>query len=116
MLSRMYPPPGSDAEHARRQTRLSVLLARVLIQIERHDQDYDQRYPLVWLALAYATQLGFAAGVRIDSEVPDWPCVYIELPTGQVSWHMPAHGQEWDQHDTATKYARCREYAAIHGE
>ena len=89
---------------------MSVLLARTLIQIERHDQDYGVPYPLVFLALAYATQLGFAAGVRIDPAEPTWPTVYIELPTGQVSWHMPEHPTAWDGHDTTEKYRRVREY------
>ena len=87
-----------------------------VIQIERHDQDYTERYPLVYLALAFATQLGFAAGVRIDPAEPTWPTVYIELPTGQVSWHMPEYPHATDGHPPDEKYRRCREYAAIQGE
>jgi len=44
-------------------------------------------------------------------------CVYIDLPTGQVSWHyhdshaylfegLPPYPGEWDGHDTAEKYRR----------
>lgn len=49
----------------------------------------------------------------------DWRnVVFIDLPTGQVSWHistsdlhlfshLPRHaGRTWDGHDTPTKYAR----------
>ena len=36
--------------------------------------------------------------------------VYLELPTGQVSWHLPAHPEQWDGHDTATKYDRIAAY------
>jgi hypothetical protein len=48
----------------------------------------------------------------------DWhQCVYIDLPTGQVSWHfhdsqaylfdgLPPYDGEWDGHDTAEKYRR----------
>lgn len=44
-------------------------------------------------------------------------CIYIELPTGQVSWHihdremeqfshLPRYYGEWDGHDTPEKYRR----------
>lgn len=47
-----------------------------------------------------------------------WTAVYVELPTGQVSWHYGASDASlfehlptaatnpWDGHDTRTKYAR----------
>lgn len=47
-----------------------------------------------------------------------WTAVYVDLPTGQVSWHygprdawlfahLPvAPANPWDGHDTRTKYAR----------
>lgn len=59
---------------------------------------------------------------RLKTEIPGWDpawygCVYIQLPTGQVSWHfherdahmfahLPTHGDEWDGHDTPEKYRR----------
>lgn len=55
----------------------------------------------------------------IEGWDPEWEqCVYIELPTGQVSWHLKvgeeanfAHlqwreGPSWDGHDTPEKYRR----------
>lgn len=44
-------------------------------------------------------------------------CIYIDLPTGQVSWHihdnemaqfvhLPPYAGEWDGHDTPEKYRR----------
>ena len=44
-------------------------------------------------------------------------CIYIDLPTGQVSWHihdremvqfshLPSYEGEWDGHDTPEKYRR----------
>ena len=54
----------------------------------------------------------------IEGWSDDWHgCVYIDLPTGQVSWHyhdshvhlfeyLPERGVEWDGHDTEEKYRR----------
>jgi hypothetical protein len=78
--------------------------------IEANETNYDVRYVLVLEAVAMATQLGYQAGFRIDPAEPDWPVAYIELPTGQVSWHLPAHPVVWDGHTTPEKYARIRQY------
>lgn len=67
------------------------------------------------------------AGVKrtaIEGWDPEWHgCVYIDLPTGQVSWHfhdshaelfahLPEYTGEWDGHTTDEKYARL---AAMNG-
>lgn len=55
-----------------------------------------------------------------DPECPDWPVVYIDLPTGQASWHIHPddwwifanaqrrHDAQWDGHSTDEKYQRVR--------
>jgi hypothetical protein len=55
-----------------------------------------------------------------DPEWPDWFVVYIELPTGQATWHVSPedwwifafvpHSDTaiWDGHTTAEKYQRIR--------
>ncbi|MDE2102557.1 MAG: hypothetical protein KGL39_35245 [Patescibacteria group bacterium] len=59
----------------------------------------------------------FPSWVGTDAEEPDWPVLYISLPTGQVSWHfsaadanlldgIPRGDGVWDGHTTAEKYAR----------
>lgn len=63
----------------------------------------------------------FPAGVArtaIEGWDPEWEnCVYIDLPTGQVSWHfhddhahlfarLPKYAGTWDGHDTPEKYRR----------
>jgi hypothetical protein len=63
------------------------------------------------MALAVAVLEGWRGGIKLDPQEPDWPVVYIELPTGQVSWHVPAYAGEWDRHDTEEKYRRCRAFA-----
>lgn len=90
-------------------------LAAVLADIERHDTDYERRYPLVFRALHLALALGYAAGIRIDAAEPEWPVAYIELPTGQVSWHMPQHPAEWDGHTTEEKYRRTTAFREASG-
>lgn len=63
----------------------------------------------------------FPSGVAktpIEGWDPEWHgCVYIDLPTGQASWHfhesqahlfahLPAYPGEWDGHSTEEKYER----------
>lgn len=102
----------SRDDAVRRAVQKQRDLVEVLKQIEEHDTDYDTRFRLVWQAVDHARAVGYSAGVRIDPTEPEWPVVYIELPTGQVSWHMPQHPETWDGHDTAEKYRRLREFVA----
>lgn len=88
-------------------------LTHVLAEIEANDTNYERRYALVLQALAIAQIYGIKSGIRIDPKEPEWPVAFIELPTGQVSWHLPQHPNEWDGHDTEEKYRRCREYTGI---
>ena|SRR5690348_10523945 len=85
-------------------------LVGLLQDIEAHDTAYEERYKLVLDAVATAAYLGLRAGFRIDPDEPEWPCAYIELPTGQVSWHMPQHPVAWDGHSTEEKYQRIRRF------
>jgi hypothetical protein len=69
------------------------------------------------LAAAYPSVLVTGA----DPYVPDWPVLYVMLPTGQASWHVSpndlpifAHveqatapdGPAWDGHTNDEKYER----------
>ncbi|MBM0201869.1 hypothetical protein JNW90_01200 [Micromonospora sp. STR1s_5] len=99
-----------------------VRLARTLAAIARLDPSrhghtgpdtpeitaaYVQRNGLIWSALALAHEAGIPAGVGHDPTDPHPVVVHIELPTGQVSWHLPAHVAGWDGHSTTTTYARA---------
>jgi hypothetical protein len=83
---------------------------------EQKDAAYEERNQLVaWLARC------FPSGTK-KTEIPGWDpewhnCVYIDLPTGQVSWHyhdseawlflgLPAYTGVWDGHSTEQKYER----------
>jgi hypothetical protein len=69
----------------------------------------------------------FPSGTRrtaIEGWSEDWHgCVYIDLPTGQVSWHyhdssawlfagLPEYKKPWDGHDTEEKYRRVNALVA----
>jgi hypothetical protein len=85
-------------------------LALLLASIEANDLKYEARYALIFHAISTALRAGLRAGVRFDSREPDWPIAFIELPSGQVSWHLPQHARAWDGHTTAEKYSRCRRF------
>jgi hypothetical protein len=82
--------------------------------ITHTDVVYRERHHLIaHLAAAYPSVLVLNA----DEDEPDWPVIYITLPTGQVSWHLPRRDMdlfrhvpigtaEWDGHDVEEKYAR----------
>lgn len=81
---------------------------------------YRERHHLVaHLAAAYPSILVYGA----DPEAPDWPLIFIDLPTGQVSWHIaPADLDlfehvtvgtgDWDGHNAMEKYARLDAHTA----
>jgi hypothetical protein len=85
-------------------------LKAMLVHIERHDTDHERRYGMVLRAVAKAHTLGLVAGIRSDPQEPEWPVAFIELPTGQVSWHLPQHPNAWDGHTTEEKYKRIRDW------
>lgn len=89
--------------------------------IEEKDGAYAERNQCVALiARMVIAAGGFAARTRtaIDGWSEDWHgCVYIELPTGQTSWHyhdshawmfndLPEIAVKWDGHTTPEKYRR----------
>ena len=82
----------------------------------KKDAAYDERMHLV-AALARL----FPSGIK-DTTTPGWTpswkgCVYIDLPTGQISYHyhtrhadlfrdLPPYEGEWDGHDKDAVHAR----------
>lgn len=88
-----------------------------LVEMEaRKDAAYLERNQVV-AALAKCFPSGIAR-TAIDGWSEDWHgCVYIDLPTGQASWHyhdshaylfesLPSYTKPWDEHDTPEKYRR----------
>ena len=85
-------------------------LRELLAAIQAADHDYETRYGLVLEAIAAAHRAGLEVGFRCDTNEPDWPVAYIELPSGQVSWHVPQHARPWDGHSTQEKYQRIARF------
>lgn len=119
--------PDAWREHAARLTDLYEKLSAVRMDLEREASNvnaaYGERNKLV-AALANV----FPAGIKttaIDGWDPAWHnCVYVDLPTGQVSWHyhdderplfdhLDPYPGSWDGHDTETKYARVAGLAGL---
>ena len=88
---------------------------------KRKDDAYEERNRVVAALARAAVQIGLKA-IRTRTAIEGWSedwhgCVYIDLPTGQVSWHyhdshaglfdwLPEGEMEWDGHDTSEKYRR----------
>jgi len=110
--------PGDDELHR-------DLAARVLAAVTPliRAAAYRERNQVV-AALARLFPSGLAR-TDIPGWEPEWHgCVYIDLPTGQVSWHyhdddahlfngLPAYTKPWDGHDTPEKYRRLAVLAAV---
>jgi len=94
------------------------------------DQAYKERDMCVALIARMALALGYRVWLAQHPDADwedDWrTIVYIDLPTGQVSWHIHDSEREWflrdlhynsnpdliwDGHDTAEKYRRVLEYS-----
>lgn len=80
---------------------------------------YSERDQCVSALTKLAFQLGWDVGLGTDETAePGWKhVVYVDLPTGQVSWHipdkevswfssLPVYTKKWDGHDTVEKYRR----------
>lgn len=83
---------------------------------------YAERSAILAALARAAAAVGHDAYFATDPEEPDWPVLFIELPTGQVSWHFhpddlalyasdipwaPEQSDEiWDGHGTEEKYRR----------
>lgn len=80
------------------------------------EEAYFDRNQAVQVIAKLAYQLGYKCGVKEDKE---WPILYVDLPSGQVSWHIPAnemigafpeYDDGWDGHDVEEKRERLRKF------
>lgn len=78
------------------------------------DTVYRERAHLVALLAAI-----YPSTWNVDPQEPDWRVVYVDLPTGQASWHISPNDTDlfkhvfgkdasgiWDNHSTEVKYDR----------
>lgn len=101
-------------------------------EIERLQNDKDGAYAERNQCVALIARMVIAAGGfagMTKTDIPGWSedwhsCVFINLPTGQVSWHfhdshewmfadIPRLPSIWDGHDTPEKYRRVNEAFAL---
>ena len=92
-------------------------------QRRRKDEAYLERN---FLAAALARE--YPSGVR-ETKIPFWNpewngCVYIDLPTGQISYHyhikqawlfkdLPTYKKEYDGHDKGEVHRRLRNLISL---
>ena len=76
---------------------------------------YRDRNQAVMALAKLAVRQGYLVGLRYDPQEPDWPVMMIDLPTGQIGWHLPKdqiigqwpeYGKPWDGHSLAEKRRR----------
>ena len=123
-------PMGDDAEYPCKPDIFEKTYGRVdekpeedaVFQSSTLDDAYFDRNQAATALARCAIRLGFRVGVKSD---PEWPILFIDLPAGQVSWHLPAaeligewaeYAGEWDGHDLATKRDRVARFIAEIGE
>ncbi len=80
------------------------------------EEAYLDRNLVVQALAKLAMDQGLNVGIKQDKE---WPILYIDFPTGQVSWHIPAaelvralpeYNGKWDGHDLEEKRKRIKEF------
>ena len=80
---------------------------------------YFDRNQSVMVMAKMAMKLGYKVGLKTDPDEPDWPVLMIDLPTGQVGWHLPRkevagewpdYDGEWDGHTLEEKRKRMMEF------
>jgi hypothetical protein len=80
---------------------------------------YFDRNQAVMAMAKLAMQQGYEVGLRYDPNEPDWPVLMIDLPTGQVGWHLPkneitgdwpVYEKNWDQHTLEEKRNRIKNF------
>lgn len=121
------------AEIQRNWRRFEAALRRHLSEVAELDakldhrpqagtsEDWQRRNWLVWQIRSLAWRCEMPVSVEYDPAMPDYPLlVLVELPTGQVSWHLPLHapyhvearGITWDGHSREEKAQRIAAYLA----
>lgn len=88
------------------------------------DEVYADRNRLAQLAAVLASRLGYEISIGLDEHEPAYPVLYIQLPTGQISWHIKVADltlldidhvswpavNPWDGHDDREKKDRIEFY------
>lgn len=114
------------------------LIAKMAALLDQMEECHEDRNLLAMLAGRLSLGVGYPSGLGVDPDEPEWPVLFIELPNGQISYHLPADAVEglwpvyrpspeligklahdgiipepngWDGSDNEAKRARIRFYA-----
>lgn len=90
--------------------------AEANVEAMRNDSSKNKAYREVAEMAAALARL-FPSWVNVDPAEPDWPVLYAQLPSGQVSWHFSRDdldliadiqrvGPPWDGHTREDRSAR----------
>lgn len=81
--------------------------------------EWDRRNQLAHAVLGWAAVAGMRVGKGWDDTSPYPTVMYADLPTGQVSWHLPAppagvphYDDPWDGHSRTAKAGRIAAWLA----
>lgn len=125
---------GKIEQPCDRRGRIAVAIAEARDAGREEGDDfvtlYSDRTCLVGALVAHAAMRGWRYGWKLDDalEGNEWPVVFVDLPTGQVSWHvaradfdvvfwseMPRYEGTWDGHSTVEKLTRLRTWCQTEG-
>ncbi len=87
-------------------------------QTSEMDRVYADRNLVVQLCCTLAKKCGMDAGIRRPQEDPEWPVLVIDLPEGEVAWHLPEEevaldftsDKAYDGHSDDEKARRIRDF------
>ncbi len=83
------------------------------------DDAYFDRNQAVMAMAKLAMLHGYTVGLHTDPDEPEWPVLMIELPEGQIGYHLPkneiigewpVYDKEWDGHSLDEKRARIDKF------
>lgn len=118
----------SEARLVHRVAELTRQVEHYGKAVEAKNLAYLERNRVVAFLASMALANGWRAGVRrtaIEDWDPAWHnCCFIDLPTGQASWHyhddhgelfshLPPYEGDWDGHSTFEKYQRLELQARL---
>lgn len=61
----------------------------VVTQSSTLQDAYFDRNQAAQVLARLAQGVGYEVGIGIDPDEPEWPVLFVDLPDGQVSWHLP---------------------------
>ena len=114
-LSGLYRNPAVEDPDSSEDSDLSSIDT----ETERLLDVYAERNRIAQALGRMAMEMKYNVGIKNDSEDNEYVILYIDLPTGQVSWHIPKreligefpeYQEEWDGHQIETKIERVEKY------